>query len=121
MTEPNLDATETKGKHTPGPWLVENEGDGTWTVWTRQPHIGSLAHVQDEDINGLFPAEANARLMAAAPDMLSVLKAVEWNGPYVGYAAAVCPSCDAYRSDNKGHRKDCELAAAIAKAEGRKS
>lgn len=60
--------------HTPGPWLVQQEGDGTWTVWTRQPHIGELAFVQDEDINGSFPAEANARAMAAAPDMLEALK-----------------------------------------------
>ena len=56
--------------HTPGPWLVQAERSGTFTVWTRQPYTGSLATVIDEDINGPYPAKANARLIAAAPDML---------------------------------------------------
>tara|TARA_R110000868_G_scaffold263743_2_gene522389 strand:- start:2007 stop:2321 length:315 start_codon:yes stop_codon:yes gene_type:complete len=60
--------------HTPGPWLVQAERNGTFTVWTRQPYTGSLATVIDEDINGPYPAKANARLIAAAPDMLEALR-----------------------------------------------
>lgn len=64
-------------------------------------------------------AFSRAQLTAAAPDLLSVLKAVEWNGPSsTGMLMAVCPSCEAYKSDNKGHYENCDLAAAIAKATG---
>ncbi len=59
---------------TPGPWLTQNERDGEWSVWTRQPHIGTLASVHREDINGKFPSSANARLIAAAPEMYEALK-----------------------------------------------
>jgi len=61
-------------KHTPGPWTAEKEnvhtgqvctchgeGDGWWEVWT--PNWG-------EGIN----AEANARLIAAAPELLEAAK-----------------------------------------------
>jgi hypothetical protein len=56
--------------HTPGPWLVQNEGGGEWSIWTRQPHIGILASVHREDINGEYPAGKNAALMASAPELL---------------------------------------------------
>jgi hypothetical protein len=61
-------------KHTPGPWIWESDrGTGGYVVWTRQPHTGELAHVLPEDINGEWPAKANALLMAAAPDLLEAL------------------------------------------------
>lgn len=63
--------------HTPGPWLTEREQGGGWAVWTRQPHTGTLATIHEEDINGCFPADANARIIAAAPDMLAALVAAE--------------------------------------------
>jgi len=67
--------TMTQIEHTPGPWLV-GRGDtkGEFSVWTRQPHTGTLATVHDEDINGQFPAEANARLIAAAPALHAALE-----------------------------------------------
>ena len=58
---------------TPGPWLVQFEQGGGYAVWTRQPHIGTLATIHEEDINGEFPAKANARLIAAAPDLYEAL------------------------------------------------
>ncbi len=52
---------------TPGPWLSQREqGSGEYTVWTRQPHTGTLASIHAEDINGNFPAEANAAFIALA-------------------------------------------------------
>lgn len=61
--------------HTPGPWLLEkSHDDGTFTIWTRQPHTGELAVVMTEDINGKWPVAANARLMAASPELLAALR-----------------------------------------------
>ena len=65
----------TSNSFTPGPWLVDRiQGEGEYTVWTRQPHTGSLATVHDRDINGKYPANANARLISAAPDLLASLR-----------------------------------------------
>jgi hypothetical protein len=56
-------------------------------------------------------AEANARLIAAAPDMLRALRAVEFVGPRFK-----CGECGGQPST--GHTTGCRVAAAIAKAEG---
>lgn len=62
---------------TPGPWLTQDERDGMYAVWTRQPHIGTLALCQYEDINGEFPAKDNAALIVAMrnalPDLLDTI------------------------------------------------
>jgi hypothetical protein len=67
----------------------------------------------------LGESEANANLVAAAPEMLEVLKAVEWAGMTDaedgGYEYA-CPFCDAEVGRREGHYDNCKLAAAIAKA-----
>ena len=72
MTDPleqQTPASQDGGKGwTAGPWLTQNEFNGEWSVWTRQPHTGTICLVRDEDVNGVFPAPANARLIAAAPD-----------------------------------------------------
>jgi hypothetical protein len=66
-------------KHTPGPWLIQqgdewadgivtlhgHNEDGTPMYWT----VASYNRRRDE-------AEANARLIAAAPEMLETLKAM---------------------------------------------
>jgi hypothetical protein len=54
--------------------------------------------------------EADAKLMAAAPDMARVLLAVEWGG-LTDPCAHVCPACG--RSE---HTPDCALDAALRKA-----
>ena len=78
----------------------------------------------DDTNKGLYrkyhDREPDARLIAAAPDLLEVLKAVEWHG----HGMARCPMCFGWDSKNGGegdkrHSKDCKLAAAIQKAEGR--
>lgn len=87
------------GKHTPGPWIDEMElpvatrqvaafsGDGNRTLCVR---------IQS------FNLEADARLIAAAPDMLEALKQAEQQIDYGQIDAA--------------HRI---IIAAIAKADGR--
>ena len=74
-----------KPKFTPGPWLWEaNHDDPSYTVWTRQPHTGELASVYGSDVNGKYPAKANAILMAAAPDMFGLLQNLLDAGMIVG-------------------------------------
>lgn len=65
-------------KHTPGPW-IEHSGmvwkDGP-NVWPKGESVGiPIACMDRESGNGTMPTErdANARLIAAAPDLLEAL------------------------------------------------
>lgn len=107
----------TEIKHTPGPWVSEgrfrriqvDEYDHTafcCDITTKGPAWrGGIAYIQSaEHIEGItrHEAEANARLISSAPDLLEALK----------HALVYQPkddSCDPWVSDAR---------AAIAKAEG---
>lgn len=85
--------------HTPGPWLV-----------LRDPEVGGpLVATEDVAIADVMEmeggmSEANARLIAAAPDLLAALKAM------------FADACDC---GPDVHCRACELGLrAIAKAEG---
>ena len=59
---------------------------------------------------------ADARIMAAAPDLVRALLAVEWvdnDTDATGRYTQHCPSCDAYFPK---HAPDCALDAALRKA-----
>lgn len=63
-------------KHTPGPWAWVYDGSGDFSIGEpSDPQERSVANVyawgRDHDT-----AEANCRLISAAPDMLEALKAV---------------------------------------------
>jgi hypothetical protein len=60
--------SDGEGGHTPGPWIHETE-DAWGTVWADKP----VARV----IGDSAEAEANARLIASAPDLLEALKALD--------------------------------------------
>ena len=70
----------TSPKHTPGPWHVHIEKH----AWGQTPHITSSAKVGLEDasictFNGLLyrsesETECNAKLIAAAPDLLRAVE-----------------------------------------------
>lgn len=93
------DQAATVAQHTPGPWR-----SGAWAAYT--DHAVVVIDQHDEQVatttDLLKPweeCEANARLIAAAPDMLAMLKRIyEWDHltPF-----------------------GAELQALIAKAEGR--
>jgi len=68
-------------KHTPGPWLIDGTEDGFTFVYAlnQQGYNRMSAHVQSGYISPMEKAsikemEANARLIAAAPDLLESLK-----------------------------------------------
>ena len=91
--------------HTPGPWAV-NEWSGGWTVYGgRMPlatgvEVARIAPVDDERERN----EADARLIAAAPDLLAACEALL--GEFAEH--------DPY------HPKVLAAEAAIAKARGTK-
>ena len=98
--------TETKARHTSGPWFpVEYaECKGTWHIDAtgNNPFIADVCSG-----NGEYPSEANARIIAAAPDLLAAVEAILQRID-LEPKEAVFP-CSAMRED---------LRAAIRKARG---
>jgi hypothetical protein len=94
-------------KHTPGPWTVEHsEANGFWIAHDPRLH-GDMKRgmvVVCEGIRGGKEIIPNARLVAAAPDLLTALQTI----------ALHITSLDA-----QGVRELCE--AAIAKATGKET
>lgn len=100
--------------HTPGPWeadfddVVDSEGY-------------RIAAVSEHD--GQY--EANARLIAAAPDMLAALRDVTetHNGKCDSCGCQVAPEgycgCEVNDGDLVTHQRRCRARMAIAKAEGK--
>jgi len=111
------------GAHTPGPWSIDHQrlgppGDpvallcdvndrlaSTVIDWPRGNDSGPAMSINDAE------NEANARLIAAAPELLAALS--------VALTADECPCCG---RDNTGHDRctsdDCPGVQAIAKATG---
>jgi|WetSurMetagenome_2_1015567.scaffolds.fasta_scaffold366731_2 hypothetical protein len=58
-----------EAKHTPGPWETSSNAKGQWDICG--PDAGDMI----VDLKDCENAEANARLIAAAPDLLNTL---EW-------------------------------------------
>ena len=83
-------------QHTPGPWSVA-VGDGCFVVETNDAFIRFVIHGSNQEGD-----EANARLIAAAPDLLEALN-------------KLLPGAEAMGWDTEKAR------AAIAKAAGDKS
>lgn len=110
-------------KHTPGPWAAHY--DNKWCKWSvRSANAADLAeapiyyelaegiggHVRGKSFNDYSEVEANARLIATAPDLLEALEAMVFG------AGAVAVH-------HEGERKALQMAvdialAAIAKARG---
>ena len=112
--------------HTPGPWVIEPHADDA-------EHLSITAMAQDwiADCNlgdhRLDENEANACLIAAAPDLLAALKAVARVTDMTVCTRGqdgdpACHWCGEYADDRDTHRHNCALLlarAAIAKAEDR--
>jgi hypothetical protein len=90
-------------KHTPGPWHVD-AGDYKYHIYySREQSDHYFVEVDGDDDD---EAKANARLIAAAPDLLAALKALLFNAQHGN-------GLDAH------YRAQGEALVAIAKAEGK--
>jgi hypothetical protein len=66
--------------HTPGPWEVCSDGAG-WYIEAMPEREHSLAHIsspewQESPDTSIDEAEANARLIASAPELLEACKMI---------------------------------------------
>ena len=60
----------SKSKHTPGPWMLERVNTNELWIVNKQNKIASIIYPLSEKVE----QETNARLIAAAPDLLRCLK-----------------------------------------------
>jgi len=106
-------------KHTPGPWLIVERKDpvtiSNWSIKIGEKEIGFFPYVyqyaDEEKTRGGYVAcetwHANARLIAAAPDLMKALKDI------IDYWDSVVPELLV----NEHHKNGRD---AIAKATGEK-
>ena len=110
--------TQTQTKYTLGPWHArgpsqpDNTGGRDWCVLDDDGKIIAecFEHVgfsDDRKTYAVRPAEANARLIAAAPEMLEALEQVARDA---GLEASVCSKND----DTHGLRSWCELQRGVS-------
>ena len=101
----------TETAHTPGPWNL---------VWRRNEQYPYPLSVLADDSGawvargGKVSSEANARLIAAAPDMLEALQAIVDEFPVAAGTAKGIPH------DEQGYGSIYRARAAIARATGEK-
>ena len=71
-------------KHTPGPWVAEKlKDEGVWIKPVQDFAVCRVGWGHRE----ASKVEANARLIAAAPDLLEALKRIKATGVFVGAIA----------------------------------
>jgi hypothetical protein len=104
-------------KHSPAPWSITSLGPEMW-ICQANPSKQSVCDMPSGMLSSVHPGEvmANALLIAAAPEMLAELLKVEWANEHTPNSH--CPSCDNIKEYGEGHKDDCTLAAAIARAKG---
>ena len=99
-------------EHTPGPWAARDLGRGTVEVIGGGDLIARLWRTRvwllPSEQGGDLPAEANARLIAAAPELLEACQE----------ALALISEFELEALDGRDEVPDL-LRAAVAKAEGR--
>lgn len=104
-------------KHTPGPWSLSEETlrDGLKSKLVHGIPEGMIAIVRVEH-QGAYYGDANARLIAAAPDLLEAVRATR---ALVSEAAATGFNWSDGDWAERLYGNQAVLSAAIAKAEGR--
>ena len=101
------------GKHTPGPWTRQDFGNGTHTVHNGDEEVCTLHEM------GGSPVDANARLIAAAPELLARFEEIESDAAVPAEPGYHDTDAEAL-NEARSLLADCrEIArAAIAKAKG---
>lgn len=116
--------TTAQARHTPGPLYVHPCDNGFDITTSPQPNAVAY-FVATAWAGGELDdhAEANARLIAAAPEMLAMLREITVGMDRAGgdgHGMPECPWCKA-GPDGDDHHGDCELRIArelIARIEG---
>jgi hypothetical protein len=106
--------SEPTPKHMPGPWAFGEKFNGDEREVAAQCGVIGVVwpwcdHDNEAD-DGSTIRDANARLIAAAPDMLDELKRLA--------GLPQCAYCGWLKAEVYGHHSGCRLAAVIAKATG---
>lgn len=129
MTHPNPEGGEAKGRHTPGPWTVE-QGDGGLDADARFPSEAKVLVYADGDCE-IHPVadcscnhtcrdentcEANARLIASAPDLLALARvsAAQFRFYEQQHRAKGTPEADAKAEVNRELAERIEAAISAA-------
>lgn len=66
-------------KHTPGPWSVRNDSDKAPNTYRVRADLSHRKHEATEESVCITGTEANARLIAAAPELLEALESIAKN------------------------------------------
>lgn len=100
----------TNTTHTPGPWMVHETGFYTnpFKITARGKH-GAVANIPHSEITTTARQSANARLIAAAPELLAALEGMDEELSLWGE--------DTLETMNLTARSEA-IRAAIAKAKG---
>jgi len=101
--------TETKPAHTPGPWIPDDMGDDGCQIIGDNAAICSMHRWECAP----FEQDANARLIASAPELLEALEAAR---PVVRNAANE-PDASPWQRETR-QAILCQLETAIANARG---
>ena len=105
-------------KHTPGPWIIGKTGECIINPGLKNddPYDEQC----DESYGGKLIAESikpeNLPVIAAAPELLELVQAVEWVVDENFPDGEVCPWCGNYQFI--GHAPDCPRQRALKKALG---
>ena len=106
-------------RHTPGPWKVIDHSWSDVSIYGGGRYIATLSIKYDcgEDTQETFEQrnDADARLIASAPELLSMLEELEWRAGDDDFAFA-CVYCGCLKVD--GHEKDCKLGNLLQRVRG---
>lgn len=106
--------------HSPGPWrwseggeLLDAEGKGVPFEWLRPLILKLPGFMELEAMTTATPLSNRAALIAKAPEMLSLLKELEWSSKFETDDGVMneCPECR--RLNYEGHTPDCRLSALL--------
>lgn len=106
---------------TPRPWFVRIVPDGNGTRTTVETEWGNFI---------CLTSETDGPIIAAAPDMLDIIKRLEWSGIF-SEGWSCCPICyginpaerkrhdyDPWQASSYSHQSDCILALTLFAVEG---